>query len=287
MTPILGGLGAALGWASATLFAASSSRRIGGMPTLAWVMLSGLLVAAPIAAASGWPEGLDGAAGGWLLLAGAVNVAGLAFLYIGMRTGEVGVLTSIVSTEGAIAALIAIAAGERPALIAMVGFLPLAVGVALVALGPGAGATAGARQRGPGYRRAIILAVGSALMFGVNLFAAGQASESVPIGWVALPARLLGVAILVGALAVGARPLVRLRPGAIAMAAGVLEVIGLLSFAWGAREGIAVTSVMASQVAALAALGAFLVFGERLVRRQVIGVGVLAIGVALVAIGGA
>ena len=130
-------------------------------------------------------------------------------------------------------------------------------------------------------------AAGAATCFGVSLFAAGQASASVPIGWVALPARVVGVAILAGALVAGARPLVAPRLGRIAMVAGVFEVLGILSFAWGAREGIAITSVVASQFAALAALGAFLFFGERLVRRQVIGVGVLAAGVAMVALGSA
>ena len=152
--------------------------------------------------------------------------------------------------------------------------MPLLTGVAMVALGPRAG------LRGPraGKRAAVVLAVAAAACFGVSLFAAGQASESVPIGWVALPARLVGVAILVGALAAGVRPLVSPRLGRIAMAAGVFEVLGILSFAWGARDGIAITSVMSSQFAALAALGAFLLFRERLVRRQVLGVAVLASG---------
>ena len=283
MTPLLGGIGAALGWAGATLLAASSSRRIGGIPTLAWVMLSGLIVSVPIAAATGWPPGLDGPAAGWLAVAGAGNVAGLALLYAGMRTGEVGVIASIASTEGAIAAVIAIGGGERPAALTMIGFLPLVAGVVMVALGPEAGVGSAGRARGG----AMAFAAGAATCFGVSLFAAGQASASVPIGWVALPARVVGVAILAGALVAGARPLVAPRLGRIAMVAGVFEVLGILSFAWGAREGIAITSVVASQFAALAALGAFLFFGERLVRRQVIGVGVLAVGVAMVALGSA
>ena len=106
-----------------------------------------------------------------------------------------------------------------------------------------------------------------------------------PIGWVALPARLVGLVILLGALGVGARPLVSPRVARVAIAAGFCEVAGLLAFAWGARDGIAVTSVMASQFSALAALGAFLLFRERLVPRQVVGVGVLAVGVAMVALG--
>jgi small multidrug resistance pump len=65
----------------------------------------------------------------------------------------------------------------------------------------------------------------------------------------------------------------------------VFEVLGFVSYAVGAREGVAVTSVVASQFAALTVVGAWVVFRERLMRRQVAGVGVLAVGVALVALG--
>lgn len=281
MTPILGGLGAALGWAGATLCAASSSRRIGTAATLAWVVLSGLVVCVPLAAATGWPEGLDGAAAGWLGLAGVANVGGLALIYAALRTGEVGAVASIASTEGAVAALLAVAGGERPALVTTIGFLPVLIGVVMVAVGP----DPALREPRPARWRAIALSSCAAVLFGVNLFASGQASASVPIGWVALPARLVGLAILLGALGVGARPLVSPRLARVAIAAGLCEVAGILAFAWGARDGIAVTSVMASQFSALAALGAFLLFRERLVRRQVVGVGVLAVGVAMVALG--
>lgn len=283
MTALLGGLGAALSWASATLCAATSSRRIGGVPTLAWVMLSGLAVCAPLAAAGGWPDGLDGPALGWLALAGGGNVGGLALLYTAMRHGEIGVLASIASTEGAISAVIAIGGGERPAALTLIGFVPLLCGVVMVALGPDARLRGGA----PGRGGAVALAAGAAGSFGLSLYAAGRASAAVPIGWVALPARLVGVAVLVAALAAGARPLVSPAAGRIALAAGVFEVLGILSFAWGARDGIAITSVMSSQFSALAALGAFLLLHERLVRRQVAGVGVLGLGVALVALGSA
>jgi drug/metabolite transporter (DMT)-like permease len=64
-------------------------------------------------------------------------------------------------------------------------------------------------------------------------------------------------------------------------------VVGILCFAYGAREGIAVTSVVSSQFAALSVVGAYFLFRERLRRRQVVGVAILAAGVAMVALGGA
>ena len=55
---ILGGLGAALSWAVTALTAARSSRLIGSSSTLAWVMLTGLVVVGPFALAEGRPDGL-------------------------------------------------------------------------------------------------------------------------------------------------------------------------------------------------------------------------------------
>jgi drug/metabolite transporter (DMT)-like permease len=58
-------------------------------------------------------------------------------------------------------------------------------------------------------------------------------------------------------------------------------VAGLGSYALGAREGIAVAAVLASLFGALAAVLAAVLFGERLARVQVAGVGTIAAGVAL------
>jgi drug/metabolite transporter (DMT)-like permease len=67
--------------------------------------------------------------------------------------------------------------------------------------------------------------------------------------------------------------------------AGAGEVGGFLAVAWGATESIAITSALAAQFATLAALIAWLVLGERLGRVQWIGIGAVAIGVVLLALG--
>ena len=283
MTPFLAGLGAALAWTATTLCSSASSRRIGPIPTLAWVMLFGILVAAPFAIAAGRPPGLDGSSLAWLAVVGTTNVAGLALLYTALRRGRVGVVASVASTQGAIAALLAIATGERPGAVTIVGFAPVVLGVVLV--------TYETREShddpGDPLGTTVGLAAGAATLFAVGLFAAGQASQDVPIGWVALPARVVGVVVLLGALAAGMRPLVRIPKAYLAIATGLFEVVGILCFAYGAREGIAVTSVVSSQFAALSVVGAFFLFRERLMRRQVVGVAILAVGVAMVAVGGA
>lgn len=247
------------------------------------MVLFGLVVALPFAIAAGWPPGLDGAAAGWLIIIGATNVAGLALLYTALRRGRVGVVASIASTQGAIAALLAIATGERPGAVTIAGFIPVVVGIVLV--------THHTREAhddpGDPLGTTVGLAATAATLFAVGLFAAGQASQDVPVGWVALPARVVGVVVLLGALSVGMRPLVRIPKAYLAIATGFFEVVGILCFALGARDGIAITSVVSSQFAALSVVGAYVLFRERLQRRQVVGVAILAAGVAMVALGGA
>lgn len=274
MIAILGGLGAAVAFAVATVCSARSSRMLGPAPVLAWVMVVGLAVVAPFVLTGGIPPGLGRSAVGWLLVAGAGNVAGLLCAYLGLRVGKVSVVAPIVSTEGAVAAVTAALAGERigtgPAL-ALVGIV---VGVLLAA-------AAGREPAGgrSGVGRGVPFAAGAALLFGLSLYAAGRASAVLPVAWVLLPARLIGVAALAVPLAASGRLRLTRAAGPLVVAAGVGEVLGLAAFGLGARHGIAVASVLASQFAALAAVAAFLVFRERLSGRQLAGVSTIAVGV--------
>jgi drug/metabolite transporter (DMT)-like permease len=271
---VLGGLGAALAFAAATVCSARSSRLLAPAPVLGWVMAAGLLLVAPFVLTGGVPAGLGRSTVGWLVLAGAGNVAGLLCSYAGLRVGKISVVAPIVSTEGAVAAVTAALAGERigggPAL-ALAGIV---VGVVLAAVvrDPAGG--------GSGVGRGVPLAGAAAVLFGLSLYAAGRASAVLPVAWVLLPARLIGVLVLTIPLAVTGR--LRLtRPAAPLMAAaGVGEVLGFAGFSLGARHGIAITAVLASQFAALAAVAAFLLFRERLSRVQLTGVAVIVVGVA-------
>ena len=113
MIAILGGLGAATVFATATLCSSRSTRMIGPGPVLAWVMMLGSLIVVPWAAVEGVPKGLDAASVRWLAVAGGGNVLGLLLAYSGLRRGKVGIVAPIVSTEGAIAAVISVVAGEQ------------------------------------------------------------------------------------------------------------------------------------------------------------------------------
>ncbi len=57
-------------------------------------------------------------------------------------------------------------------------------------------------------------------------------------------------------------------------------MLGFAFFALGAREGIAISAVLASQFGVVAAIAAFFLFGERLTRVQTAGIVAIAAGVA-------
>src|SRR5580765_910326 len=130
---ILGGLGAALAWAVTLLCTSRATRMIGSGSVLAWVMLVGFCIVVPWAALEGIPEGLDGSSAAWLLVAGLGNVLGLLLVYTALRLGDVGIVGPIVSTEGAIAALFAVLAGEHLAAGSAAMLVLIAVGIALAA----------------------------------------------------------------------------------------------------------------------------------------------------------
>ena len=75
-------------------------------------MLVGFVITAPLTVLQGVPGGLDGREVSWIFVSGVGNVAGLLFSYAGLRVGKVSIVAPISSTEGAIAAVLAVATGE-------------------------------------------------------------------------------------------------------------------------------------------------------------------------------
>ncbi len=302
MTAILGGLGAAALWAAATLCSSRSSRMLGSRVVLAWIMIVGVGVGLPVAVASPAPATVAPSTIALLLLAGSCYVVGLQLTYAALRVGKVSIVAPIVSTEGAVAALVSVALGDPIGFIAGVMLVAVAVGVVLSSLDrarPDVAAgdfdlTADALE-GPGpaalptaetpvdARRTTALSVVAALLFGVGIVASGRSALLVPVAWVALSARLIGIVGVVIPLLLQRR--LRLSRAALPLVviAGTGEVVGSMLSAWGSRESIAITAVMGSQFAALAAVAAFVLFGERLARIQLVGVVLIVVGVTILA----
>jgi drug/metabolite transporter (DMT)-like permease len=275
MLAIVGGLGAAVVFAAVTLINSRASGMIGPTPLLGWVMLVGLAIVGPLAALEGVPDGLDGNAVTWLIVAGVGNVVGLLLAYAALRSGKVGIVAPIVSTQGAVAAVIAVIAGES---------LAPGTGVllALIALGVFVAGTDGSEATSNGGQsRAAVYAVAAAMAIGASLYATGRASVELPVVWALLPSRALGFLAVTIPLLLRQGLRIDREALPLVVASGVCEVAGFALFAWGARHGIAVTAVLASLFGAIAATAAYFLFRERLARVQLVAIAVIVIAVAV------
>jgi drug/metabolite transporter (DMT)-like permease len=297
---ILGGLGAALFWATSSIASARSARLIGSWATLGWVMLLGMLIAVPATVVGGAGANFTPDALILLTISGAGNIVGLLLAYTAFKAGKVAVIAPILSTEGAMGAVIAIVLGEQVGIAAAVVLTASAIGVIVASSGGGDDEPAAAepgglvvepdgRRRaeaaGPGHpsRRATLIAIGAALAFGINLYASARIGATLPLVWSILPARLGGfLFVALPLLATGRLHLTRAALPFVVVVA-LAEVLGTAVYAFGAKDGIAVAAVTSSQFGAIAAVVSVVAFRERLRRIQVVGIVAIAVGVALLA----
>lgn len=275
MIGVLGGLFAALMWGSSTVAASRSTRMIGSQQALAFVMLTGLALCLPLALlVDGVPQDAGTRAWAWAVLGGFASVGGLSMMYRALRIGKVGLVSPVASTEGALAAVFAIALGEDVTLAICAALLVVAAGVVTVTF---------QARRTDVHLRPVLYALAAASMFGVGLVSSARAGDGLGPFWTILVARLVGLAFLIAPLAL--RGMLG-RPGrALPLVAwsGIAEVLGFAGYIVGAQHGIAVAAVLAAQFAAVATVLSYLLFDERLTRRQVVGVAMIIAGVTAVA----
>jgi drug/metabolite transporter (DMT)-like permease len=237
-------------------------------------MLIGLVANLAVIAVGPTPGSVGATDIAWMLVSGLGNVAGLVLEYSALRQGKVGIVTPVVSTEGAIAAVLAVAAGEALG-VAQAGVLAIvALGVVLAGVAP--------EEPTSDQRKSVAfwLAALAALSFGIGIFATGHLSASFPVGWAVLPPRLVGVAAVTIPLAMSRRLKIARSALPLVVCTGLAEVLGFVSFAVGARDSVAVAAVLGSQFAAVASVAAYVFLRERLTRLQLAGVVVIVVGVA-------
>jgi drug/metabolite transporter (DMT)-like permease len=276
---ILSGLLAALVWAVGNLAASRASRAMPPQSLLAGISLVGLAVCVPLLIAEGAPRDASSGALSWLALGGAANIAGLSLLYIAYRAGDVALVAPITSTEGAIAAVIAIAAGERL-------HATVLVLLALIVLGVVRAADADTAQIAVAGRfnwGVVTVACLAAICFGISLYASGRASAHEQFGWVAAAPRVVGVICV--ALPLALRGRIRMtRAGTPALLlAACAEVGGFALYSYASHRSVAVAAVLGSLFAVFAVIGAAILFGERMKRGQWFGVVMIVVGVAVLA----
>ena len=280
------GLTAALTFGVADFVAVFVARRFGTMSILVWTHIGALVVSTPyLLLVAGlkpiplayWP--VLGALAFFILLA-------LTSFYKAVQTSPVSLVSPIVSAHLVVVILLSVAfMGERPGMVQILGISLALAGVALASM------TAGDSHTGnDGLRKGVMFGIIAMLSGGLFIFGIGNLSKE--LGWF-LPIYLIRVGtlgVLLPTHLVTRRQPLRGLPAKhafIAALVGVLQFTGLGAYAMGAN--IAPVSVVAASFSVypiIPVIGGFVIFRERLVSRQVIGVasalgGLVVLGLAM------
>lgn len=212
---------------------------------------------------------------------GLFNGLALLTFYRAAAVGPISVVAPIGATGGAVPVLVAIALGERPGLLQLVG-IPLAVvGVALAAARPAPAVGAPAQ-----VRAGIAVSLAAALTFGTFLTLFAAAAQDGPATAV-LTSRVALLVATVTTLLLLRRPMtVPWRDAPLAALPGLLLFVGTAAYGIATETGlVSVVSVLATLNPVITVGLAVVVLGERLAGRQQVGVATALVGVLLLAAG--
>jgi uncharacterized membrane protein len=279
------GLAAALGWGLADFFGAVSGRRIGSIgAVMSGQLLSAAFITAVLVATgtSLAPLGPDV----WLVL---LNGAAAAFAYLthykALELGPVAVVSPIGAGYAVVGVVLAIAIlGERPTGLALIGAGIAVTGVALVSTDLRK-LRDGIKNHLPGLPWSVAAAVG----FGVAGFLLGWIADRA--GWVAglWGSRVAQVVFFLPLVFVFRRELSRLRPGFglwVALLAGAADILGVVTFSVGSERGLNSIVLASSAVFPLIAVAlSVIVFKERLVANQIVGIVLVVSGLLVLGLG--
>ncbi len=224
------------------------------------------------------------------LLAGVFNAVALATFYSAASIGPMTIVVPLGATGGVVPVLVAIVSGERPSTLQLVG-IPLAIaGVVVAALRQRVPIPSAAGPLVPGRPPAhatpevIGLSILSAVGFGLFLTFLGKATAPDP-AWSIFTSRASVLACTVAYFLVR-RPDVRMSRASVtrAVVPGVLLVVGTASYAQATTQGlVSVVAVLATLSPVVTVGLAVVLLGERLARRQQLGVATALVGIVLLA----
>jgi drug/metabolite transporter (DMT)-like permease len=211
---------------------------------------------------------------------GVFSAGGVLSYYRALSIGTMSIVSPLAACGAVVTVAVSLAEGERPS--------PMSLTGAVIALSGAVLASFEEHGRGGASREAVLLAVLTAFMFGMQLYFLGRASdEGGPISAI-LGARAVSAVVLALLVLWVWRRIDLSRP---ALAAGIV-VTGVLVATANALYGLAaerglvsIASVLASLYPITTVILAYLALHERLNRTQLVGVVVALTGVAITVLG--
>ncbi|HEX9495317.1 MAG TPA: DMT family transporter [Candidatus Limnocylindria bacterium] len=278
MTPLLYGVGAAIGWGLADYAGALSTRRLGvfwamlGMQTTGTVLYAGALAALgrwPVLSTDQLPLALELA---------ALGLAGLLLFYKALALGPVAIVSPIGAAYVVVTViLVVVFLGERLGTGQTIGITVSAIGILLTSTDGRSIAAALSRPK-PG----VWLALGAMIAFGGWAALMAYATRTHDGLAMILLQRIISVPLTLAFLAVlrrGPSGMLDLRTFGIVLATGIFDTLANVFYVTGVSAGYASIVATGSGVyPIIPALLAFTVLGERLAPNQYVGIVVLLAG---------
>lgn len=271
------GLAAAVLWGIADFSAALLSRRMRAVPVALIVQAVGAVGLGLLWLVVRPPFTADATEIGLLALNGVLAALAYLALYQGLGIGPVALVSPIAASYALVSIGLAIVVlGERigPAL-GIGGAMTLA-GVVLASSD-----LRSVHLEDLERARGVPYALAAAVLFGVATFILGRSAKE--IGW--LTAIVLGRAFTfaaIGAVALALRTRfdhIDARGLLVAGGLGVIDLLGIVAYAWGSQVALLTLVVATSATFPLVSVvGGVLVLGERPARTQFLGIGLVVLG---------
>jgi drug/metabolite transporter (DMT)-like permease len=282
---VIYGLSAALGWGLADFGGAVAGRRIGSLPTVLIAQGFSALAMTVLLFAGGHDPGVLAPYLLLLLANGAASAGAYVSHYHALELGPVAVVSPISATYAVVGVTLAVVfLGERPGPATLAGGLVTVVGVMLTSTDLRK-LREGTHTRPPGLSWAIV----SAVLFGIGGFLLGYFAQEV--GWVTgLWASRLVQLIAFATIAIAQRHRfgrVGVNGGLVmALGVGAADLLGVVSYSYGASQGFLSVVLIASAVFPLIAV--VLSVGwlhERPVANQYVGIALTVLGLIVLGLG--
>jgi drug/metabolite transporter (DMT)-like permease len=283
LTPLLFGVGAALGWGIGDYAGALSSRRIGVLWTSLGMQILGTTVYAAVLLATGRFPTVTTDAIPWGIALAVVGASALFVFYKALALGPIAVVSPVSASYAAVTVILVVAfLGERLSPAQIVAISVTFVGILLASSDVRAIVQTLGRPL-PGIRLAFVATLGFG-MYGAALAAATREHDGLEL---VLLARIASAVLLAAAVLVTRAPVpTDRRPATLGLLVliGIFDTAANVSFVLGVEAGYA--SIVATGSGLYPVLPAFLAIfflGERLVANQYLGIAITVIG--LVALG--
>ena len=282
---IVYGLLAALLWGGGDVLINRLTQFIGTSKSLVLTQLLSLLFWVVYATIHGFPTNPGSSPWQIAAICGVFHVAGLVLTYRAFEIGTLSIVSPIASSFAIVTAVLALATGEKPASLAILGAFMLVLGVVVVTRASGSGGNA--------TLKGVPEALGSAIGFGVMFWLIDRSTPALGMAWPLVVLKVMASSYAVVAVLASkkkeevAAPATASKAHVWLLAAGVAlsDSLAWVAFILGTNTSYtSVVTALASLFSVVTVVLAALLLRERLNRPQWAGIVTIFAGILLVSL---